>query len=215
VRIRWLGHSSFLITSDAGTKVLTDPYTPGRGLNYGPITEMPDVISVSHGHSDHNNISGVPGKATILDKPGKTEIRGIKIQAFASYHDETGGSQRGSNIVFCFDLDGVRICHLGDLGHVLGDKDVAEIGPVDVLLVPVGGFFTIDAKTAAEVSQRLSPKVIVPMHYKNDKCLMPIAGVEEFLRDKTSVVRSESSDAQFVLGRLPETPQILVLRPAM
>ncbi len=215
MKIKWLGHSSFLFTSDGGTRILTDPYTPGRGLNYGQIREAADVVAVSHGHSDHNNVSSLTGKSVVLDKPGTTEIGGVKIQGFASYHDDSGGSQRGSNVIFRFDVDGVRLCHLGDLGHVLSDKEAAEIGAVDILLIPVGGLFTIDAGTATTVSRQLAAKVVVPMHYKNEKCLMPIGGVEEFLKGKASVNRVDSSEAQFVPSSLPTTPEIMILKPAL
>jgi len=122
---------------------------------------------------------------------------------------------RGDNVIFCFELDGVRVCHLGDLGHRLDDKQLKEIGSVDVLLIPVGGVYTIDAKVATEVCDQLKPRVIIPMHYKTEKGLAGISGVEGFLSGKANVSRPDSSQAEFKPGELPATGQIIVLKPAL
>jgi len=169
MKIKWLGHASFLITSDTGAKIITDPYATGGGLSYGEITESADIITVSHEHADHNNIAAV-------------RVKGIEFKGIASHHDETGGRQRGNNIMFCFEVDGIEICHLGDLGHQLSDKQASDLGEIDILLIPVGGYYTIDAKVATQVCNQLKPKVIIPMHFKNNKCGFPITGVDEFLK---------------------------------
>ena len=215
MKIKWLGHSSFMITSDSGTKVITDPYTPGGfGLNYGEIRESADVVTVSHEHGDHNNVAAVGGNPEVVK--GTTEIKGIKFNGTPTHHDDAGGDQRGNNIIFCFEVDGVAVCHLGDLGHPLGDKEITEVGKVDILLIPVGGNFTIDAKIATEVCNKLSPKVIIPMHYQNERCpSFPVSGVEEFLQGKAGVSRPDASEAEFKQGELPATTQIVVLQPAL
>ena len=117
--------------------------------------------------------------------------------------------------MFCFEVDGIEVCHLGDLGHQLTDKQVADIGRVDILLIPVGGYYTIDAEVATEVCSKLSPKVIIPMHYKTGKCGFPIAGVDEFLRGKKNVNRLDSSEVEFKPAELPATTQVMVLEPAL
>ncbi|HEY55787.1 MAG TPA: MBL fold metallo-hydrolase, partial [Dehalococcoidia bacterium] len=155
MKIKYLGHSAFLITSEAGVKIITDPYETGPGFTYGEITESADIVTVSHEHLDHCNISAVKGNPKVVSRTGRTAAKGIEIHSVASYHDEAEGRLRGDNTIFCFDVDGVRVCHLGDLGHLLDDKQLKEIGSVDILLIPVGGHFTIDAKVATEVCNQL------------------------------------------------------------
>jgi L-ascorbate metabolism protein UlaG (beta-lactamase superfamily) len=212
MKIKWLGHSSFLITTDAGTRIITDPYAPSDKLNYGEIKESADIVTKSHDHFDHGNVAAVMGNPEVVGESGSVETKGIQFHGIPTHHDESGGGQRGNNIIFCFEVDGIRVCHLGDLGHQLGDKEVAELGKVDILLAPVGGFYTIDAKVATEVSAKLVPKVIIPMHYKNDRCDLPISGVDDFLQGKTGVSRANASEVQFKAGELPVTMQIIVLK---
>jgi len=217
MKVKWLGHASFLVTSDSGTKIITDPYTPGGfGLDYGEIKESADIVTVSHEHGDHNNVASVRGNPEVVKEAVPAEIKGIKFSGIPTYHDDTGGSQRGNNIIFCFEVDGVRVCHLGDLGHQLSDKQVADLGRVDIVLTPVGGNFTIDARGATEVCSKLQPGVIIPMHYQNERCSsFPVAGVDDFLQGKEGVTRLDSSEAEFRAGQLPSATQILVLKPAL
>ena len=109
----------------------------------------------------------------------------------------------------------MKVCHLGDLGHRLSDKQVDDVGPADVLLIPVGGYYTIDAGVATEVCNRLKPRVIIPMHYKNERCAFPIAAVDEFLRGKEQVSQLDTSETEFERGELPTSTQIMVLKPAL
>ena len=215
MKIKWLGHSSFLITADDGTKIITDPYTTNEQLKYGDIKESANVVVVSHEHYDHNNVAIVKGKPEVVKSAGTKIVKNIKFEGVATYHDDSGGQQRGSNTVTCFVVDGVRVCHSGDLGHPLSDKEIKQIGKVDVLLLPVGGFFTIDAKVATEVVLKLGPKVVIPMHFKNEKCDFQISGVDEFLQGKTNVTKLNTSEVEFKAGKLPTTTQIMVLKPAL
>jgi L-ascorbate metabolism protein UlaG (beta-lactamase superfamily) len=208
-----LGHASFLITSDTGTKIITDPYATAADLKYGGITESADIVTVSHDHSDHSNVATVRGKPEVVRGIGATKAKGIEFKGIASHHDEAGGSKRGKNTIFCFEVDGIRVCHLGDLGHRLSDKQVSELGGVDILLIPVGGYYTIDAKVATQVCDQLKPKVIIPMHFKTDKCGFPITGVGEFLRGKEAVKKLNASEVEFKQEELPTTTQIIVLQP--
>ena len=215
MKLKWLGHASFMITSDAGTKIITDPYVTGGNLNYGEIKESADIVTVSHEHGDHSNVAAVRGNPEVVRGTVPVEIKGIKFNGVPTKHDDAGGSKRGNNTIFCFEVDGVRVCHLGDLGHQLGDKEIAALGKVDVLLTPVGGFFTIDAKVATEIGSKLAPKVIIPMHYKNDRCDFPISGVDEFLQGKEGVSRLDASEVEFRQGELPAPTQIIVLKSAL
>ena len=216
MKIKWLGHASFMITSDAGTKIITDPYVTGGNLNYGEIKESADIVTVSHEHGDHNNVAAVQGNPKIVREAAPVEIKGIKLKGIPCYHDDARGKLRGNNTMFCFEVDGVRVCHLGDLGHRLSDNQIAELGKMDILLIPVGGLYTIDAKVATEVCSKLTPKVIIPMHYRNDRCSsFPVAGVDEFLQGKAGVSRLDGSEVEFKQGELPATTQIIVLKPAL
>ena len=215
MKIKYLGHSAFVITSNKGVKIITDPYTPGPDLTYGEITESADFVTVSHSHRDHNNVAAVKGSPEVISRAGRSEAGGIEFRGIASSHDDVGGRLRGDNVIFCFEVDGVMVCHLGDLGHRLDDKQLKEIGRVDVLLIPVGGNYTIDARVATEVCNQLKPRVIIPIHYKTEKGLLNIAGVDEFLRGKANVSRPDSSQAEFKPGELPATGQIIVLKPAL
>ena len=143
MKIKWLGHSSFLITADDGTKIITDPYAVNGQLKYGEIEESADVVVVSHEHGDHNNVAVIKGRPQTVRGTGTKEIKKIKFEGIATYHDDAGGRKRGSNTMTCFVVDGVRVCHSGDLGHPLSDKEVKQIGKVDVLLLPVGDFLPL------------------------------------------------------------------------
>jgi L-ascorbate metabolism protein UlaG (beta-lactamase superfamily) len=217
MKIKWLAHAAFLITADSGTRIVTDPYETNERYRHGDIKETADIVTVSHGHGDHSNVAAVKGNPQVWDS---TEVKGvkdksIKIKAVATAHDDAGGSKRGPNIIFCLDVDGVKICHCGDLGHVLTDAQVKAVGKVDVLIVPVGGFFTIDAAAATKVCEQLKPKIILPMHYKTEKIGLPIGGVEDFLKDKSIVTRADGSEIEVKAGKLPASARIVVLKYAL
>jgi len=213
MKIKFLGHSAFLITSEAGIRILTDPYRPKEDLTYGEIEEAADIVTVSHEHGDHNNAAAVKGEPEIIK--GTATAKGIGFKGIASDHDESGGQLRGKNTIICFEVDGVRACHLGDLGHPLNSSQVAEAGKVDVLFVPVGGYYTIDSAVAGEVCDTLAPKVVIPMHFKNDRCAFPISGVDEFLKGKENVTRLGVSELELKPNALPTSTQIVVLEPAL
>ena len=215
MKIKWLGLASFLITSDNGTRIITDPYETGGELSYGEIREAADIVTVSHEHFDHNNVAAVQGNPRVLRDPGQFDVNQIRFRAVASLHDDVGGRARGKNNIFCFDVDGLRICHLGDLGHQLSDEQVSEIGPVDVILVPVGGVYTIDDEVATKLCNLLKPKVILPMHYRDGKCNFPIAGVDDFLRGKENVRRLDTSEIEIKSEELTSVTQIIVLKSAL
>ncbi len=130
-------------------------------------------------------------------------------------HDESQGRERGANTIFCFEMDGIRVCHLGDLGHHLSPQQVEEIGEVDLLLIPVGGFFTIDARVATDVTKRLKPKVVIPMHYKTEKLGFPVDGVDEFLTNWEKVKRVDGSEMELNKDSLPSETEVIVLQHAL
>ncbi len=214
MKIKFLGHASFLITSDSGTRIVTDPYVVGGPLTYKPISETADIVTVSHGHGDHSNAGAVKGSPVVIKAPGKTEAKGIPFSGLATFHDQSQGKERGANIVFCFTVDGVKVCHVGDLGHQLSVEQAAEVGTPDLLLLVIGGNYAIGPAEATKVAQQLKPKVIIPMHYRNEACGYPIAPVEDFLKDKKNVKRMNSSELALDAKKLP-SDEIVVLKPAM
>jgi L-ascorbate metabolism protein UlaG (beta-lactamase superfamily) len=213
MKIKYLAHAAFLITAANGTRIVTDPYTYSPGMGCGAINETADIVTVSHEHGDHNNTGAVKGDPKVIR--ADAEVNGITFKAVVASHDNAGGSQRGKNTIFCFAVDGINLCHCGDLGHELTAEQVNAIGKVDVLMIPVGGFFTIDAGVATQTCDRLKPKVILPMHYKTEKSQMPIAPVDDFLKGKSNVIRSSDSEVEFKTDKLPETTQIIVLKPSL
>lgn len=178
--IHWLGHSAFRIKGKASTLVI-DPVPPDTGYSMGKMEA--DLIAVTHEHRGHSYIEGVGGEHRVIRGPGEYEIGGVFVTGVASFHDDKSGELRGKNTIYLVEIDGTTVCHLGDLGHPLSAKTVSELGKVDVLLLPVGGVTTIDAVAAAEVMRRLSPKWVVPMHYKTPATSRDLHPVDRFLKE--------------------------------
>lgn len=218
MKIKWYGHAAFLITSDQGVKIITDPYESGAyggQLSYGKIKDQADIVLTSHDHADHNDTKSLLGSPQIIQGSGSKTVKGISFKGIPTYHDPSNGSERGANIIFTFSVDGIQVCHLGDLGHILSEKELAEIGPVDLLLIPVGGYYTIDAKEATRVAEQIKPKVLIPMHFKTGKCGFPIAPVEDFLKGKTRLRQPKASEVAFDKATLPQQMEIAVLEHAL
>ena len=213
MKVKWLGHAAFQLTAEDGTTIVTDPYETSEGLKYGELDVSADIVTASHEHGDHNNTAAVKGNPEVVKD--STSVKGINIKAIKTAHDDKGGSERGNNTIFCIEVDRVRVCHLGDLGHLLTDNQVVEIGKVHVLLVPVGGHFTIDAKNATQVAEQVRARTIIPMHYKNNKCLFPIGEVDEFIKNKTNVTMIDGSEVEFKMGEMHSEPRVMVLKPAL
>lgn len=214
MKVRYLGHSCFVITSEKGIKIATDPFNQGVGLRYAPVNDTADIVLITHDHPDHNNAAAVKG-AQVIKEAGSKDVKGIKIKGIPAYHDEQEGKERGNIIIYSFVVDGVKLCHLGDLGAVLTSKQAGEIGQVDVLFIPVGGYYTLDAAAASKVCDHMKPKIIIPMHYKTLKTDYPINGVEEFTRGKKGVKQIDSSDSEILANKMPASTEIFVLKPAL
>lgn len=178
--IFWLGYACFRLRGKNVT-VIIDPFPPDLGYNLGkPEAE---IVAITHGHPGHSYVQGVAGDAKQVAGPGEYEIAGVFITGVASFHDDKDGGLRGKNTMYLFEMDGVTVCHLGDLGHVPSSKMVGDLGKVDVLLLPVGGVTTIDAAGAAEVMRRLGPRIVVPMHYKTANLTRELQPVDRFLKE--------------------------------
>jgi len=218
MKIKYLGHASFLITTANGTRIQFDPYEPGGfngAIGYGAFTDAADIVVVSHDHADHGYVAAVPGKPQLVKDADSQDLKGIEFLRHKAYHDIKHGAERGENVITVCRADNIAVCHVGDLGHVLSAEDVKALGKVDVLLVPVGGFFTIDAEAATKVMASLSPKICIPMHYKTPKAGFPIAPVDGFLQGKKSVKRLGKSEVEISAEDLPRETEIWVLDPAL
>ena len=213
MKIKFLGHAAFLLTSDSGVRIITDPYKHGcfdGGIKYDKITEEADIVTISHEHDDHNEtmISGDPAFVKSADTK---IIKEISISGIDVYHDTSEGKERGNNIIYNISIDGVNVVHLGDLGHALSAQETEKIGNVDILLIPVGGHFTIDAGIADTVIRALNPKIVIPMHFKTDKCGFPIATIDDFTKNKE--VKKITGELSIKKDALPDTTIIYHLEP--
>lgn len=175
--IRWLGHASFIIESQ-GKKLRTDPFE--EKLGYSLNTEEIDVVTVSHEHWDHNAVDTVKGQPKVIKGLGEWEVEGFKIAGIASFHDKNNGKKRGSNIIYTIAAEGIKIVHLGDLGHLLDEGQLALVGNADILMIPVGGNYTIDAEEACRLAEMIQPTIIIPMHFQTPHLTIKLAPVEEF-----------------------------------
>ncbi|MEO0083912.1 MAG: MBL fold metallo-hydrolase [candidate division WOR-3 bacterium] len=217
MNLMFLAHASFLIITSNGTRIITDPYKAGcfnNSLRYKVIKESADVVLVSHDHDDHNCTAEVLGKFQVIKGEGNWTVKDVKVSGISSFHDTQKGSARGKNTIFIIEADGLRLVHLGDLGHSLTESDYKKLGAIDVLLIPVGGYFTIDSKVATEIVNKLKPKITIPMHYKTSALDFPIAKVDDFLKDKKNVKKFDKSEITISMETLPKTPEIWVLKMA-
>ena len=179
--INWFGQSCFRIEVKEGS-ILIDPFSKEIGLKPPKIKD--DIVLVSHDHDDHNNIEEINPEAFLINTPGEYEKKGIAVRGISSYHDKTEGKERGLNTIYVIKAEDMTICHLGDLGQEkLDEKQVEEIGDIDILLVPVGGNYTINGKEAVGVIGQIEPKIIIPMHYKIKDLKVEIEGPEKFVKE--------------------------------
>ncbi len=179
MKIQYLGHSCFKLTESTGTTIITDPY--GKIGYELPKGLRADAVTVSHGHFDHNNVKAIGGRPHIIDKEGFYELPGVEITGIKSYHDNEGGRQRGENIIYKFRMDGLEVCHLGDLGEECSSELLEMLLPVNILLIPVGGTYTIDGELAKEYVDRIMPEIAIPMHYKTRSLSLDLDKADGFL----------------------------------
>jgi len=187
---------------------VTDPHD-GKSIGIPAPSVHGDVILVSHDHYDHNSVKSVEkdGSKVVTDERKRT-IANIDIKGIPSFHDEVGGAKRGDNIIYKFVIDGITFCHLGDLGHELDDDAVNQIGDVDILFIPIGGTFTIDADQAWKTIERIQPKIVVPMHYKIGGLSLSITGIDPFLAKNKFKVLRVGNEIDIEKEDLPAEPEI-------
>jgi len=221
IEVKWLGHACFYLKSSEGIRIITDPFNEkmAEQIKFQPIKSreelLADIITVSHEHGDHNavgDVNQVEGGAVIIRGEGETEAKGIKFKGIGSFHDKESGAKRGKNTIIVFTINGITFCHLGDLGHLLNDGHIQQIGKVDVLFCPVGGGPTIDAKEATLVANMLKAKIAIPMHYCHKRAKIKwLEPVDGFLKGKENVKKLKSDTVYFSKEQLPEELQIVVL----
>lgn len=209
VKLTWLGHAMFLLEDGQGRRLVTDPYDAQVGYRVPEVSA--DVVLVSHDHFDHNNVSAVKGNPRVVKGPGETEAMGIKIKGFPSYHDPKRGSERGPNTVYRFTMGELDFVHVGDLGHLPDPELAKELSGADVLLVPVGGTFTIDDREAEELVHMLKPHLVIPMHFRNDACAFPIKTAEPFIQRFERVERAGRGPLYLSREALPEPLTVVLM----
>ncbi len=211
IHFKWFGQACFEIRNSK--TVVTDPHD-GNEVGLNPPKAKGDIVTVSHGHFDH--ASGVdlvkkPGAETVEEQTGKKTVKGIQIKGIKSYHDKVKGAKRGKNIIYTFELDGKNICHLGDLGHTLSDEKLEEIGDVDILMIPVGGNYTINGEEAVKISGKINARVIIPMHYKLPELTVDINDEEQFIEKAKGKGWTVKEKRALDLQSLPEDTTVVKL----
>ena len=207
--LKYMGHAFFTMTLENGTTIAIDPY--GDFYSFPKRSVQADICLMSHHHHDHDGVQCIQKGAQLIDTTGVTKVKDVKITGVATWHDEVQGAKRGPNTFWVIEAEGLRIGHAGDLGHVPNAEQVRQIGRLDVLLLPVGGYYTIDASTAVEVCRLLQPVTAIPMHYRTQYDEdMPISRVQDFL------ALTKAEDTQMPLVRIVkedvlERPQVITL----
>ena len=210
MEITWLGRSCFRLRGrDAA--IVMDPCDKSTGYNIGKLTA--DIVTISHDHPAHANVAAVTGTPRVVQGPGEFEISGVLIMGVRTYHDGEKGAKLGKNTAFVLELDDVRICHLGDLGHVPTPEQVEDLSGVDVLLAPVGGNSTIGAAAAAETVSLLEPKLVIPMHYRTPAAKAELDPLDRFLKEMgaPSALEERQPKLSVTKSTLPEETKVQVL----
>lgn len=179
MKIQWLGHSCFFITTDNSARIMCDPCDAATGYAIAP--RECDILTISHHHHDHDNASVALGSPTVIDAAGEYDLSGIKIKGLGTFHDDVRGAKRGTNTIFAIEADGIRIAHMGDIGTQLNAKEAAELSDTDIMLMPVGGVYTLDALGAAELVRQIKPRIVIPMHYKTAALSFELGSVGDFI----------------------------------
>lgn len=214
MKIDYLGHSCFKLTESTGASVVCDPYSDEVGFEM-PKVEA-DAVTVSHKHYDHDASGKVGGNPVVISGESSYDLPGVEINSIKSFHDGCRGKKRGENIIFKFRMDGIDVCHLGDLGEECSSELIETVLPVNVLLIPVGGTYTIDAEKAKEYVDRIMPDIVIPMHFKTKECKLDIDKVDEFLKlfDEECVEEYDGSSIELSRSDLSGETKIIVLRRA-
>lgn len=208
MEIDWFGHACFRLRGREGT-VITDPYGKEIGLNFA--RPRGDIVTISHNHPGHSFAKGVKGDPKIIDGPGEYEIKNVFVTGVPSAHDKKGGKERGANTIYVFDLDGLTVCHLGDLGHVPSQTQIEALGNVNILLVPVGGVSTISGSEAAEIVSLLEPQIVIPMHFAHSDLKFKLDTPAKFFKEMGIKAPDTVTSLKVTKDSLPNETQVVVL----
>jgi L-ascorbate metabolism protein UlaG (beta-lactamase superfamily) len=215
LKITWIGLACFLLVTDDGTRIVIDPFEPHfYGRDYGTIEETADIATVSHNHRDHSFVSILKGSPSIFAKAGKFSSDNISIQGIRSFHDKAKGWERGDNIIFCYDVDGIRVCHLGDLGHQLSSGQLGAIDHVDILILPVGGRSTLDPDEGKAVIAQLKPAIAIPMHFNTGRLTLPCQ-TAHVLTAWPDIEQAGSAEIEVTKEQLPQPTKVILLDEAI
>ena len=199
MEITWLGHSCFQIKSKDAV-IITDPCHPSTGY---PLDNLQaDIVTVSHSHPGHCYTEAITSEFREIKDPGEYELRGVFIMGISTFHDADQGKQRGKNTIYVMEIDGVTLCHLGDLGHLPSSDLIDDMGAIEVLFIPVGGVSSLDGSAAAEVTKRLTPKIVIPMHYMTPASSRELEPVDKFLKE-------------LGVAKIDPKPKLIVNRPTL
>lgn len=214
--IVYLGHSSFHIKGK-DVSLITDPFDPESvGFRFPKVSAT--IVTSSHDHDDHNKVENVSDVRKAITGPGEYEIQGVSIIGIPSFHDSKKGEERGKNTIYVIEMEGLRLAHLGDLGHKLSEDTVNAMGDIDVLMIPVGGHYTIDSKVAAEVARAVDPNIIIPMHYQmpglNPSAFAALSDEKPFINELGYQVRTEKKLSLKPGSLDDESQEIVVLEIA-
>lgn len=212
MEIIYLGHSSFRIKGKEITLV-TDPFAdPDLGYSFPKIEAQ--IVTVSHDHADHNASEKINGDPFVISGPGEYEVKGVSVLGFNSFHDAKQGQERGANTIYIIEMDGLRICHLGDLGEQLNEEKLEEINGVDILMVPVGGIYTLGPKEASDLVAKIDPSLVIPMHFKTKETkgdLMKLLGLPDFLKEMAVENLTPLPKLLVSKDKLPAERQVVIL----
>jgi len=209
VEISWLGHSCFILKGKEKT-VITDPYRPELGYSLGQPEA--DIVTVSHFHPGHSYVEGIANSPKQVKGPGEYEIGNAFITGLASYHDNEKGNARGKNTIYLMEMEGLTLCHLGDLGHPLTASMLEELGNCDILFLPVGEVSTISVDVAVEIVRQLTPHIVIPMHYKTDVLTKNLERVDKFLGKMGIHDIEPRAKLSITLASLPAELQIMIFK---
>ncbi len=207
MEITWLGHACFRIKGSQAI-IITDPFQPDLG-SLGNQTA--DAVTISHWHPSHSYYQGIKGEPRLVRGPGEYEIAGVLMLGLNTFHDSVKGQTRGKNTVYLMEVDGVDICHLGDIGHILGDEAIEQMGNIDILMVPVGGVSTIGPPMAAEIIRKVEPKIVIPMHYRTPASKKDLEPIENFLKEMGITQVEPRPKLSVTRSNLPLAMQVVVL----
>ncbi len=210
--ISWYGQSCFKIQSGDLTLII-DPFDKSIGLT-PPRQIGADIVIVSHEHPDHNNVASIGGDPFIINSPGEYDIKGVKVRGIFSFHDNEGGKERGVNTIYIIGIENMRLCHFGDFGQKdLTEEQIEDIGNVDILMIPVGGHYTLDAKWASEIIKQIEPKIIIPMHYNVPNLNIELDSVDKFLKEMGADKKEAVEKLTIKKKELPmEETEVVVLK---